>query len=137
MPSTKSLCRQAVQEADKHKYLESQKAGRDLGKAAIAQWYRQYCTPWLRYRWIEHLMGVEHYQELPDEKCGVLKRRHGGSPLLPEIVEKVSRGAENLDVCIWASGAGHDVAAVVSILIDFSVNCIRCMHSYLTFAMCF
>lgn len=35
------FCR-ALQEADRYKYLESQKAGRDLGEAAIKDWFERF-----------------------------------------------------------------------------------------------
>lgn len=36
----------ALDEADKYKWIESQKAGRDLGEAAVVEWFRRY---WFQY----------------------------------------------------------------------------------------
>ena len=48
---------QGEQEAKRHKWIESEKAGRDLGESAIRCWVREHWNGFLRARWLEHLQG--------------------------------------------------------------------------------
>ena len=41
-------------EAQRHKWIESEKAGRDLGNWAILCWVRDHWNGFLRERWLEH-----------------------------------------------------------------------------------
>jgi hypothetical protein len=38
-----------IQEIDRHKWIESQKAGRDLGEEAVYDWVRKYAADFRRY----------------------------------------------------------------------------------------
>lgn len=39
---------QALDEADKYKWIESEKAGRDLGEAAVYEWFSNHWEEWVR-----------------------------------------------------------------------------------------
>ena len=45
------------QEALRFKWIESERAGKDLGEAAIRAWVKQHWWGFLRARWVEHLQG--------------------------------------------------------------------------------
>lgn len=46
------------QEAERHKWIESEKIGTDLGEGAIKQWVKTHWWGYLRARWLEHLQGT-------------------------------------------------------------------------------
>src|SRR3954453_3202788 len=52
-----SIYEDCEREADRFKWIESEKAGRDLGEHAIRHWVRQHWSGYLRARWLEHLQG--------------------------------------------------------------------------------
>src|SRR5262245_14305154 len=58
-----SLLPYAWKEIERHKWLESEKARRDLGDAAIADWVRRYWWRFCRWRRIEHVEGVQRWFE--------------------------------------------------------------------------
>jgi hypothetical protein len=134
MGATKSLFLSARQEAERHKYFASQRAGRDLGLQAIDEWHQRHWTLWLRHRWLEHLMGVQSYEEFPPERFGVLARRFGPSELLDAVIRRVRGGAENIDILVWAARERHDLARVTGILTEMRINEIRCTRFCFTFA---
>lgn len=134
MVVAKSLFRRALLEAERHRYLQSERAGQDVGPEAIDQWHRHYWTLWLRHRWLEHLLGDVRYEEFEAEQYGQLRRLFGSCRLLDEVVEKVRQGAENIDVLVWAAGAGRDLRAVVRMLVEMRVNEIRCTRFCFAFS---
>ncbi len=134
MGATRSLFLSARTEAERHKYLASQQAGRDLGIEAIDDWHQRYWTLWLRHRWLEHLMGVERYEEFRPERFGVLTRKFGPSELLDEIGRRVRDGAENIDILVWAAEKRCDMAQVTGILTEMRINEIRCTRFCFAFA---
>jgi len=130
-----SLFREAVQEAERHKFIESQKLGRDLGHTAIDDWQRRYWTIWLRHRWLEHLLGLRCWAELDPRRFGRLRDRFAGQrALLDEVAELVRRGAENVDIIFWAVREKRDLALVERILTEVRINDIRCSRQCEAFA---
>jgi len=134
MVETRSLFQSALVEAERHKYIESQKVGRDVGLPAIDDWHQRYWTLWLRHRWIEHLLGDVRYEEFAPDTFGVLRRDFGPSPLLAEVIERVRYGAENIDVLIWASRERRDLSATMAMLTTMRINDIRCTRFCFAFA---
>src|SRR4051812_49300462 len=63
------LCREA---ALRHKWIESEKAGRDLGEHAIYDWIRQYWHAFYRARAFEHLLGTRQWVEMDASEFGIL-----------------------------------------------------------------
>ena len=61
-----SVYRESRDEAERHKWIESQHAGRDLGEVAIRQWVQQHWNGFLRARWLEHLEGKHTLDETID-----------------------------------------------------------------------
>src|SRR5262245_60181128 len=56
-----SLYECGEEEAQRFKWIESEKAGRDLGEAAIRTWVRSHWNGFLRQRWLEHLQGKTYW----------------------------------------------------------------------------
>lgn len=101
-PHPSSIHERGAREAQAHKWIESEKAGRDLGAEAIRCWIRHHWNGFLRARWLEHLEGRAYWIELDSEDFGLLTRIYPGSPLFSTIFEKLRAGQENLDVINWA-----------------------------------
>ena len=135
---TGSLFREALAEAERHKYIESQKAGRDLGPGAIDDWHRRHWTIWLRHRWLDHLLGTTCWEEFEPECFGRLRALFSAHPdVIERVVELVRRGAENLDLLWWAALERRDIDTVVRMLVELRLNEIRCTRSCFLFATTF
>jgi hypothetical protein len=110
----------AWREAEKHKWIESEKAGRDLGEAAIHDWSRKHFRRWCRDRWIEHLAGERYWFELDKADFGLLLREfHPNTGLVNAIVLRIKRGGENLDILNWVmenSGSLRDALEILRLL---------------------
>ncbi len=121
--SQSQLFRLALQEAEKHKWIESQKAGRDLGEAALRDWSRRYWWRWCRDRWIEHLNGDRFWTELDQQDFGLLKRNfHPNTALIDAIIARIKKGGENLDIIKWAQDSGQSLHEVMEILKLLDIN---------------
>jgi len=113
-------------EAQKHKWIESEKAQRDLGQSAIDEWHRLYWRKWCRARWIEHLQGKVFWVELDRGDFGILERRFQDKQLLLDrVIDRILDGAENLDILMWAATWGLKVPDVVEILEALDMNSSR------------
>jgi hypothetical protein len=51
-------------EAERFKWIESEKAGCDLGEQAVRRWVKEHWWGYLRARWLEHLQGGQFWEEL-------------------------------------------------------------------------
>src|ERR1700720_1605051 len=89
----------AEPEAVRYMWIESEKAGLDLGEAAMRQWVRRHWGGYLRNRWLEHLQGKKFWVELDRGDFGLLQREfHDNTLLLDRILDRLKLGQENLDV---------------------------------------
>jgi len=59
-----SVYAECEKEANRFKWIESEKAGRDLGEQAIRRWVKEHWWGYLRARWLEHLEGKQFWEEL-------------------------------------------------------------------------
>ena len=109
-------------EAQRHKWIESEKAGRDLGEWAIRGWVRQHWNGFLREKWLEHLEGRTFWIELDHDDFGLLQRAFRDSILIDDIVWRLKAGQENLDIINWAIEEGLDMDEVFEILVTLDVN---------------
>ena len=122
-PKTRqSLHQCGEEEAQQFKWIESEKAGRDLGETAIRSWIGQHWNGFLRHRWLEHLQGKAFWIELDQGDFGLLQRAFRGSPLIDPILEHFKHGRENLDIILWAMQLGHPMDEVRQILEALDVN---------------
>ena len=71
-------------EAQRFKWIESEKAGKDLGESAIRSWVRHHWHGFLRERWLEHLQGRRYWIELDHDDFGLLLNGFQNSPLMYE-----------------------------------------------------
>jgi hypothetical protein len=126
-----SVYRHCAQEVLKHKWIESQKAGYDLGEAAIKHWVQQHWTGYLRARWVEHLQGKQSWAELPECDFGLLLNKfQDRSNLLNSILDQLKAGKENLDVIWWSYEQQIPLDSVLEILEALNVNSIRLQHRF-------
>src|SRR5262245_13568216 len=118
-----SVYTESEKEALRFKWIESEKAGRDLGDAAIKRWVKDHWCGYLRARWLEHLQGKRFWVELDRGDFGLLQRRfHDNSLLLDRILDRLKAGKENLDIIMWALEWGIATTAVLDILEALDIN---------------
>ncbi len=121
-----SLFEVSASKAHSHKWIESEKAGRDLGDDAVVEWYRKYWRIFCRECYIEHLQGECFWIELDNGDFGLLRNRfHDNMKLVDEIVDIFKRGGENLDVVNFAVKSGLDIAEVLKLLEVLDINARR------------
>ena len=119
------------QEALKFKWIESEKAGCDLGEAAIRRWVQQHWWGYLRARWLEHLHGKRFWVELDRGDFGLLQRKFQDSDLLLDrILDRLKTGQENLDIILWALDWGVPLRDVREILQVLDINSRRLAHRF-------
>lgn len=121
----RSLQDEGVSEAQRHKWIESEKAGHDLGPVAIRCWVKDHWHGFLRRRWVEHLEGAVYWIELDHVDFGLLKRAFHDSDLFEPIFEMLRQGKENLDVINWALQEELPMTEVQAILLALDVNSAR------------
>jgi len=110
------------EEARRHKWIESEKAGRDLGEWAIRGWVRDHWQTFLRARWLEHLYGRVYWIELDHNDYGLLLERFRDSEILPDVLDMLKAGLENLNVLNWAIDNHVPMDEVLDILETLDIN---------------
>lgn len=122
-----SLQRCAHEEAQRFKWIQSEKEGRDLGDPAIREWIRVHWIAFLRHRWLEHLKGESFYLELRAEDFGLLRREFRDSRLLVPILDRLEVLQENLDIIWWAMDhySEEEMKEIRAILAMLDVNACR------------
>ncbi len=118
-----SIQEEGAKEAQKYKWIESEKAGKDLGDHAIQRWVREHWWGYLRARWIEHLQGRRFWVELDRNDFGLLQREFHDQPLLLDrILDRIKSGQENLHIIHWAQEWDIPVSQVLYILERLDIN---------------
>jgi hypothetical protein len=126
-----SVHAEGEQEALRYKWIESEKAGHDLGEEAIRRWVRNHWWGYLRARWLEHLQGRRFWVELDRGDFGLLlKRFHDNELLLDRILDRLKEGRENLDIINWALDWSLPLAQVRDILEALDINSRRLAHRF-------
>jgi hypothetical protein len=121
----RSLRKEAIREAEEYKWIESEKAGRDLGENAIWGWVQRHWNGFLRAKWLEHLEGVNFWVELKHEDFGLLTRQFQGSPFIGEIVRQLKTRGENLSIILWALEKKCPMDEIRAILKSLDINSAR------------
>ena len=121
-PSRSSVLSQGLAEAELHKWIESEKAGRDLGEVAIDQWVRRHWNAFLRDRWIEHIEGRRFWIELDRDDFGLLQRAFFDNAIFDPILGHLKAGWENLELLIWAREQTLPMDEVIEILEILDIN---------------
>jgi hypothetical protein len=118
-------------EAQCYKWIESEKAGRDLGEAALRRWVKEHWRGYLRARWLEHLQGRRFWAELDRGDFGLLQREFQDHTLLLDLIlDRLKNNRENLDVILWALEWGIPMDAVLKILEALDINSRRLSHRF-------
>ena len=119
----KRVCESSYIEALKYKWIASEKAGRDLGDAAVAEWLKLHWPGWCREKWVEHLRGDCFWSEFGEDAFNAFRQTFAGDPaILESVTEKIRCGWENLDIILWASDAGLNIDHVLDILVIADIN---------------
>jgi hypothetical protein len=119
------------EEALRFKWIESEKAGFDLGEVAIRKWVQCHWWGYLRARWLEHLQGKRFWVELDRGDFGLLQRKfHENTVLLDRILDRLKSGQENLDIINWAMDWNIPMDPVVQILEALDINSRRLAHRF-------
>jgi hypothetical protein len=128
----KSLHDDSLKEADRFKWIQSEKAGRDLGEQAIRSWVQEHWSGYLRARWLEHLEGLTFWTELGQNDFGLLKRlfQQDQAHLLDRIVDRLKAGQENLHIILWAIDWHINIDIVIRILEELDINGKRLAHKF-------
>lgn len=127
----RSVYTDCVEEADRFKWIQSEKAGYDLGESAIRQWVREHWSGYLRARWVEHLQGTCFWVELDRGDYGLLQREfRDRQQLLDQILGWLKCGKENLDVIQWACVQRLPLEPVIEILTALDINSRRLVHQF-------
>jgi hypothetical protein len=118
-----SLYEEGLREAERHKWIESQKRGRDLGVWALTDWYRRYWPLFCRLKCLEHLAGSRSWREFAPEDFGLVGKLIRDEDLLLEmILDRAQAGMENLAILVWAQEWGLPVRRVIYILEQLNLN---------------
>lgn len=130
---TKSVYKDCLEEEQRHKWIESEKAGYDLGEECIRRWVAEHWTGYLRARWVEHLQGKCFWVELDRGDFGLLQREfQDRGELLDQILNQLKAGKENLHVILWAVTHQIPTESVHEILTALDVNSRRLVHRFET-----
>jgi hypothetical protein len=120
---TASVYADSEQEASRYMWIESEKAGRDLGEAAVQQWVQQHWGGFLRARWLEHLQGKRFWIELDRSDFGLLQREFKDNALLLDrVLDRLMAGQDNLNIISWALDWGMPMDRVVEMLTAIDIN---------------
>jgi len=126
-----SVYDECEREIERFKWIESEKAGHDLGEAAIRRWVKEHWWGYLRARWLEHLQGRRFWVELDRGDFGLLLRTfHDNTLLLDRILDRIKAGQENLDIICWAHDWGIAVPPLLQILEALDINSRRLSHRF-------
>lgn len=126
-----SVYKDCEEEALRYKWIESEKAGCDLGESAICRWVKDHWWGYLRARWLEHLQGKRFWVELDRGDFGLLQRRFQDQTLLLDrILDRLKAGQENLDIIIWAQDWNLPIRPVLEILEALDINSRRLAHRF-------
>ena len=121
-----SVHEEAFKAALVDRWIQSEKAGKDLGEECIRRWVHDHWNGFLRARWMEHLQGKTYWTELDCIDFGLLRKEFlDDEQLLDRILDRMKEGKENLDVIKWAMDWGISVERVVNILERLNVNSTR------------
>lgn len=117
------IYQEAAKAIQEHKWLQSEKAGRDLGVEAAKDWTRRYWLRFYRQRFVQHLRGETFFEEFGAECYRLVAGRLAASrEVLDTILDKVQQGAENLELICWAQRQCLPREQVLEILRALNIN---------------
>ncbi|HMC89311.1 MAG TPA: hypothetical protein VKI17_07170, partial [Gemmataceae bacterium] len=126
-----SVYAECEKEIQLFKWIESEKAGRDLGETAVRRWVKEHWWGYLRARWLEHLQGKRFWMELDKGDFGILQKTfHENDMLLDRIIDRIKAGQENLDIIRWAIDWNIPTKPLIEILEALDINSRRLVHKF-------
>ena len=126
-----SVYEDGQREAARFKWIESEKAGYDLGETAIRRWVKDHWCGYLRARWLEHLQGKTFWIELDRGDFGLLQRCFKDQEcLLDRILDRLKSGQENLNIILWALDWNLPMCEVLQILEALDINSRRLSYRF-------
>lgn len=119
----RSLRWEGWQEALRHKWIESQKQGRDLGDQALKDWFRKHWLPFCRIKRLEHVEGQQRWEEFAEHEFGqIYELILDGDLLLDCILDRMEHGLDNLEIINWALAWAMPMERVVDLLLMIDIN---------------
>ncbi len=119
----RSVRHEGWQEALRHKWIESQKKGYDLGDTALKDWFRKHWLPFCRDKRLEHVEGQQRWEEFAEHEFGqVYELILDGDLLLDRILDRMEQGRDNLEIIIWALDWTMPMHRVVELLEMIDIN---------------
>lgn len=124
-----SLTAHGLVAADRHRWIESEKVGHDLGEGALRDWVGRHWKGYARARLMEHLYGWRCWGAFNVDDFGLLVRHsveyHVPRKNLHEVGRILANGGENLDVITWAVAEGLDIDPILWLLDRIDINAKR------------
>jgi hypothetical protein len=125
----KSVYADARCEAEKHKWIESERLGRDLGQKAIEDWYCNFWGRFCRACRLEHLFGAQKWVEFAEDEFGRIRPflTPGPSPLY-QLIERFEQGWENLHFMLWvheSCQSRDEIERIIDLLAIMDINIAR------------
>ncbi|MDA3959916.1 MAG: hypothetical protein PF961_03930 [Planctomycetota bacterium] len=124
-----SLTAHALAEIERHRWIESEKKGHDVGPSAYEEWLTQCWNGWVRSKLLEHMYGWRCWSAFRSELHGLLRRgtveRHVSNEVLHRVAWILGHGGENLDVIDWAVEHTSEVQNVLWLLEQIDINAAR------------
>ncbi|RPI74189.1 MAG: hypothetical protein EHM42_15675, partial [Planctomycetaceae bacterium] len=104
-------------EVDRHKWIESQKKGCDLGQAAVRDWFRRYWPIYCRIARLEHVAGLRYWREFPAEDFRLLERLQDDEHIeaIEWILPLAWKGKENLNLIVGARDTPIPLARIMKV----------------------
>ena len=118
-----SLYERAYREAERHKWLVSERNGYDVGEGAIRDWYATRWPQFCRACQLQHVAGRVRWDQFDPATFGTLHEAIASGDLLADrILDRIDAGWENLTILLWAREWGLPMKAVLTILERIDVN---------------
>lgn len=113
-------------EACKHKLIESQRFGEDLGMLSVKDWCSRHWRTFQRFRRIEHVFGEKYYRQFPAVEFGVWKDREREEGSVFDLVLGAFECCmENLQFVEWARSQKLSEKDAYPLFILLDPNCVR------------
>lgn len=118
-----SLYSAGLEEALRHKWIESQKHGCDLGEAALKDWFRRHWLPFCRAKRLEHVEGLRQWHEFAEHEFGqVYELIVQEEVLCDRILDRMEHGYDNFEIINWGLSWGLPMERVRSLLEMIDIN---------------
>ena len=119
-PQRDSVYDRAWHEAGRHKWIESEKCGRDLGHAAIEDWDERHFKRFCRWcHWL-HLTGRQCFGEFPGHHFNRVADPR--DDVEQNVVRLFWDGQENWNIYWFAHGCGWPIERVYLLLQALGIN---------------